>query len=164
VAGVAEQVHPALDEVVDDLEVSDLNDEEDDADEKGGLVIIEEGHGPSTRRWVWYVMPVMVEVDCDSDEIARVVTLPEEIREDRDDMGHFCVYDEKFVRRHSDAQPEVHALCVTQPRWESRFRAGPPLNWPPSRGWEEGFDLTEADDAYAEINPYAETNPYADPK
>jgi hypothetical protein len=100
-------------------------------------------------------MPVMVEVDCDSDEIARVVTLPEEIREDRDDMGHFCVYDEKFVRRHSDAQPEVHALYVTEPRWESRFRAGPPPNWPPSRGC---FDLTEADDAYAE------TNPYADPK
>jgi hypothetical protein len=147
---VAEQVHPVLDEVVDDLEDSDLDDEE------GGLVILEEGDGPATRRWVCYVMPVMVEVDCDSDEIARVVTLPEEIREDRDDRGHFCVYDEKFVRRHSDWQPEVHALCVTEPRWESRFRAGPPLNWPPSRGWEEGFDLTEADDAYAEVNPYAD--------
>jgi hypothetical protein len=154
--GVAEQVHPALDEVVDDLDDSDLDDEEDDADEEAGLVIVEEGDGPATRRWVRYVMPVIVEVDCDSDEIARVVTLPEEIREDRDDMGHFCVYDEKFVRRHSDWQPEIHALCVTEPRWESRFRAGPPPNWPPSRGWEEGFDLTEADDAYAEVNPYAD--------
>lgn len=154
---MAEQVHPALDEVVDDLEDSDLDDEEEDnADEEGGLVIIEEGHRSATRRWVRYVMPVMVEVDCDSDEITRVVTLPEEIREDRDDRGHFCVYDEKFVRRHSDWQPEVHALCVTEPRWESRFRTGPPLNWPPSRGWEEGFDLTEADDAYAEVNPYAD--------
>ncbi|MGB6162553.1 MAG: hypothetical protein WCF33_01155 [Pseudonocardiaceae bacterium] len=153
---MAEGVHPALDEVLDDFEVSDLDDEEDGADEEGGLVIVEEGPGPATRRWVRYVMPVMVEVDCDSDEITRVVTLPEEIREDRDDMGHFCVYDEKFVRRHSDWQPEVHALCVTEPRWESRFRAGPPLNWPPSRGWEEGFDLTEADDAYTETNPYAD--------
>lgn len=44
----------------------------------------------ATRRWVRYVMPVMVEVDCDSDEATRVVTLPEEIQEDRgDDTGHF---------------------------------------------------------------------------
>jgi hypothetical protein len=157
VAGVAEQVHPALDEVVDDLEVSDLNDEEDDADEKGGLVIIEEGHGPSTRRWVWYVMPVMVEVDCDSDEIARVVTLPEEIREDRDDMGHFLVYDEQFIRRHDDEQPQTHAFSVAHPEWlYDHLRAGPPRNWPPSAEWEEGFDLTEADDVYAEVHPYAE--------
>jgi hypothetical protein len=71
---MAEQVHPALDEVIDDLEDSDL-------DGEGGLVIVEEGDdGPATRRWVRYVMPVMVEVDCDSDEITRVVTLPEEIR------------------------------------------------------------------------------------
>jgi hypothetical protein len=54
---------------------------------EGGLVIVEEGHGPMTRRWVRYVMPVMVEVDCGSDEITRVVTLPEGIREDRDDRG-----------------------------------------------------------------------------
>ncbi len=60
-------------------------------------------------------MPVMVEVDCDSDEIARVVTLPDEIREDRDDMGHFYVYDERFVRCHSDWQPEVHSCASPNP-------------------------------------------------
>jgi len=32
-------------------------------------------------------MPVMVEVDCDDDTVTRVVTLPEEIRDDRDDRG-----------------------------------------------------------------------------
>ena len=39
-----------------------------------------------TRRWVRYVMPVMVEVDCDTDEITSVVTLPGEVRLDRDDV------------------------------------------------------------------------------
>jgi hypothetical protein len=34
--------------------------------------------------------------------------------------------------------------------------AGPPRNWPASAEWEEGFDLTEADDAYAEVHPYAD--------
>jgi len=56
------------------------------------------------KRWVRFVMPIMVEVDCDEDEIARVVTLPEETRRDRDDRGHFLVYDERFVRRHGDEQ------------------------------------------------------------
>lgn len=50
-------------------------------------------------------MPVMVEVDCDDDEITRIVALPEEAREDRDDRGHFLVYDERFVRRPGDEQP-----------------------------------------------------------
>ncbi|MGH3673064.1 MAG: hypothetical protein ACRDSH_20960 [Pseudonocardiaceae bacterium] len=130
---MAEQVNPAL---------ADFDDEEDNADE--------EGHRPATRRWVRYVMPVMVEVDCDSDEIARVVTIPEEIREDRDGMGHFCVYDEKFVRRHSDWQPEVHALCVTEPRGSPASGQGLHATGRRSRGWEEAFDLTEADDAYAD--------------
>ncbi len=30
------------------------------------------------RRWVRYVMPVMVKGDCDDDTVTRVVTLPEE--------------------------------------------------------------------------------------
>ncbi len=34
--------------------------------------------------------------------IPRVVTLPEEIRQDRDDRGRFLIYDERFVRRHGD--------------------------------------------------------------
>lgn len=83
------EAHPASGDVADDVD-------------EGGLVIIEDKTRPPTRRWVRYVMPVMVEVDCDDDTVTRVVTLPEEIREDRDDLGHFCVYDEKFIRRHDD--------------------------------------------------------------
>ncbi|MET7304649.1 hypothetical protein [Embleya sp. NPDC005575] len=109
-----------------------------------------------TRRWVRYVMPVMVEVDCDDDKVTRVVTLPEEIREDRCDRGHFLIYDERFVRRHSDEQPQTHAFCEAEPRWDHSIRVGPPANWPAPDEWEEGFDLTEADDAYAEVAPYAE--------
>jgi hypothetical protein len=106
------------------------------------------------RRWARFVMPVMVEVDCDDDEVLRVVTLPEELREDRDDGGHFLIYDENFVRRHGDEQPQTHASCVAEPLWENdRFRVGPPINWPQSSAWE-GFDLTEADDHYAKISPY----------
>ena len=108
-----------------------------------------------TKRWVRYVLPVMVEVDCEEDEVLRVVTLPEELREDRDDCGHFLIYDESFVSRPCDAQPQTHAFCVAEPRWESeRFRVGPPVNWPGTMEWEEGFDLTETDELYAEINPY----------
>ena len=50
-----------LDETAED-ELDDQEDEDEPA-----------GH---TRRWVRYVMPVMVEVDCDTDEITSVVTLP----------------------------------------------------------------------------------------
>jgi deoxyinosine 3'endonuclease (endonuclease V) len=32
-----------------------------------------------------FVVPVMAEVDCDDDTVTRVVVLPEEIRDDRDD-------------------------------------------------------------------------------
>ncbi|MEU3279155.1 hypothetical protein [Streptomyces antibioticus] len=106
------------------------------------------------KRWVRYVMPVMVEVGCDDDTVTRVVTLPEEVREDRDDLGHFLTYDEKFVRRDSGAQPQLHAFTVGEPRWESQFRVGGPVNWLKTDEWEEGFDLTEADDRYGESNPY----------
>jgi hypothetical protein len=56
-------------------------DDEDEEDERAG----------HTRRWVRYVMPVMVEVDCDTDEITSVVTLPGEVRLDRDDMMDICI-------------------------------------------------------------------------
>ncbi len=56
----------------------------------------------ATTRWVRYVVPVMVAVDCEADKITGLVALPEEAREDRDDSGHFCIYDENFVRRHAD--------------------------------------------------------------
>ena len=39
-------------------------DEDEDEDERAGY----------TRRWVRYVMPVMVEIDCHTDEITSVVT------------------------------------------------------------------------------------------
>lgn len=110
-----------------------------------------------TKRWVRFLMPIMVEVDCDDDALLRVVTLPEEIRQDRDDRGHFLVYDERFVRRHGDEQPQTHASCVAEPYWEhKRLRVGPPVNWSEALEWEEGFDLTEADDRYGETNPYGE--------
>lgn len=109
------------------------------------------------KRWVRYVMPVMVEVDDETDDVDRVVMLPQEIRGDRDDRGHVLVYDEAFVRRRSDRQPEIHASAVAEPRWEHpRYAAGPPINWPDPHDWEEGFDFTEADDRYSEINPYGE--------
>ncbi|MCX4799411.1 MULTISPECIES: hypothetical protein [unclassified Streptomyces] len=58
------------------------------------------------KRWVRYVVPVMVEVDVDDDDkVTRVVSLP--VREDRDDMGHFLIYDEEFIRRSGDDQPQV---------------------------------------------------------
>ncbi|MCP3994016.1 MAG: hypothetical protein GY926_16855 [bacterium] len=108
------------------------------------------------KRRVRFVMPVMVEVDGDSDEVLRVVTLPNEIRRDRDDLGHFLVYDESFLRRHRDMQPQTHAAAVAEPYWEyPRFPVGSPVNWPDSLTWEEGF-LTEADDGYGEIHPYGE--------
>ncbi|MFG6200553.1 hypothetical protein [Nonomuraea sp. JJY05] len=53
-------------------------------------------------------------------------------------------------------QPELHAWNVAEARWRDRYRIGGPGNWPESSRWEEGSDLTEADDAYAEVNPYAE--------
>ena len=62
-----------LDEVAEDeFDEEDVEEEDERA-----------GH---THRWVRYVMPVMVEVDCDTDEIASVVTLPGEVRLGRDDM------------------------------------------------------------------------------
>ncbi|MGW1659360.1 hypothetical protein [Streptomyces atratus] len=39
------------------------------------------------KRWVRYVVPVMVEVDVDDAKVTQVVTLPEKVREDRDDIG-----------------------------------------------------------------------------
>jgi hypothetical protein len=83
------------------------DDDQEDEDERAG----------HTRRWVRYVMPVMVEVDCDTDEIASVVTLPGEVRLDRDDMMNMCIYDEAFPRRPTDEQLQAHALYVSEPEW-----------------------------------------------
>ncbi|MFI6731416.1 hypothetical protein ACIBI9_00680 [Nonomuraea sp. NPDC050451] len=44
--------------------------------------------------------------------------MPEEIREDRDDLGHFLVYDD---------QPWLHVFSEAGPRWEyDHLRVGPP--------------------------------------
>lgn len=108
-----------------------------------------------SKRWVRYHMPVMVEVECDDDEITRVVALPNEMHPARDDIGHFMIFDEQFIRRHGDAQPQVHAFCVAEPRWEHpRFAFGSPINWPDYLEWEQEFEMDEADERYAEINPY----------
>jgi hypothetical protein len=72
---VMDEPRRAPDDVVDDFQ----------ADTRAETVIVEERGGSPTRRWVRYLMPVMVEVDCDVDRVRRVVTLPEEIRADRDD-------------------------------------------------------------------------------
>lgn len=53
-------------------------------------------------------------------------------------------------------QPELQAWNVAWPRWNSRFRVGGPDYRIDSARWEEGFDLTEADDAYAEAASYAD--------
>jgi len=57
-----------------------------------------------------------------------------------------------FVRR--DGVPaENHALWVANPP-AGRALPGPPADWPPPKRWEAGFDLTRADERYAERNPY----------
>ncbi|ATY17189.1 hypothetical protein CU254_42220 (plasmid) [Amycolatopsis sp. AA4] len=117
-----------------------------------------------TTRWVRYVVPVMVEIDCDNDAIDRIVALPGEAREDRDDRGQFCIYDENFIRRHADGPDEVHALWVANPP-NGRILPGPPQDWPHLLDWEDGFDLDEYDaDGYCEDDRYTDCDPYAPPR
>jgi hypothetical protein len=107
-----------LDEVAED-EFDE--DDEDEDDERAG----------QSRRWVRYVMPVMVEVDCDTDEITSVLTLPGEVRLDRDDTMDICIYDEKFRRKSLREQPKAQALYVSEPEWQDPgLRSGRPANWP----------------------------------
>jgi hypothetical protein len=139
-------VTPAdLDEVAeDDL---DEDDEDEQEDERAG----------HTRRWVRYVMPVMVEVDCDTDEITSVVTLPAEVRLDRDDTMDLCIYDEKFRRRPLDGQAPPHALSVSEPQWQyPDLPMGRPVNWPEETWHEDYFPRAADEDAYAEAHPYAD--------
>ena len=115
----------------------------------------DEAEEPSTKRWIRYTIPVMVEVDCDNDNVTRIVALPDEAREDRDDSGHFLFYDEKFVRQPVDGQIEAHALWVANP--PSGPLPGPPTDWPEMFDWEFGFDYEDDnDELYDEINPYAD--------
>ena len=109
------------------------------------------------KYWVRFEMPLMVEVDDESDDVTRVVTLPDEIHGARDDSLDFMVFDDQFVRHSMENQPYLHAWSVAQPRsQEAMFFRGPPTYWPDSLDWEEGFDFTEADERYADINPYGQ--------
>jgi hypothetical protein len=99
----------------------ELDDQDDDGQED------EDERAGHTRRWVRYVMPVMVEVDCDTDEITNVVTLPGEVRLDRDDTMNLCIYSEKFRRRSLDGQVQAHAC--TSPSRSGSTRA----SWPAAR-------------------------------
>lgn len=145
-ADLSETAEDELDDLDDDDELED-DDDQDDEDERAG----------HARRWVRYVMPVMVEVDCDTDEIASVVTLPGEVRLDRDDMMNLCIYDEAFRRRADDEQQQAHALYVSEPRWQyPDFPTGRPVNWPAEEWHEDYFPRVADDDAYAEAHPYAD--------
>ena len=100
-------------------------------------------------------MPVMVEVDCDTDEIANVVTLPSEIRLDRDDAMRLCIYDEAFRRQPADEQPQMHALYLAGPEWpHPAIRGGSPVNWARHHRLARGLLPARADDdAYGEVHP-----------
>ncbi len=64
-----------------DMTPADLDEAgEDEFDEDDEGEPEDDERAGHTRRWVRYVMPVMVEVDCDTDEITSVVTLPGEVR------------------------------------------------------------------------------------
>jgi hypothetical protein len=117
----------------------------------------------ATTRWVRYVVPVMVEIDCDNDTIKRIVALPGEAREDRDDRGQFCIYDENFVRRHADGQVETHALWVANPP-NGRILPGPPQDWPDMLDWEDAFDDEPDIDEITEEDRYADIGPYDAPR
>jgi hypothetical protein len=69
-----------LDEAAED-ELDEDDEDELEKDERAG----------HTRRRVRYVMPVMVEADCDADEIVSVVTVPGEVRLDGDDAMGLCI-------------------------------------------------------------------------
>ncbi len=126
--------------------------DEDDEDEQK-----EDERAGHARRWVRYVMPVMVEVDCDTDEITSVVTLPGEVRLDRDDTMDLCIYDEQFRRRPLDGQAQAHALSVSEPRWQyPDLPMGRPVNWPDEAWHEDYFSRDGDEDAYAEVHPYAD--------
>jgi len=134
-----------------DLAIDELDDEygEDDGDGE------RDGHA---RRWVRYVMPVMVEVDCEDDQITSVVTLPSEVRLDRDDMMRLCIYDERFQRAHADEQMAAHALFLAGPEWQHpTVRCGGPVNWPAASDWHDDYFPRAADeDAYGEVSPYGD--------
>jgi hypothetical protein len=140
--------HPGLDEI----------DDEYSADDSAAGYRERDGHA---RRWVRFVMPVMVEVDCEDDEIISVVRLPGEIRLDRDDMMRLCIYDEAFARQVTDEQMAAHALYIAEPEWAHPvIRSGAPVNWPAAGDWHDDYFPREADDdAYSEVNPYGDDDP-----
>jgi hypothetical protein len=117
----------------------------------------------ATTRWVRYVVPVMVEIDCDNDAIDRVVALVGEAREDRDDRGQFCIYDENFVRHLASGQVETHALWVANLP-NGRILPGPPQDWPHLLDWEDTFDDEPDADGLSEDDHYGNRDPYDPPR
>lgn len=117
----------------------------------------------ATKRWVRYTVPVMVEVDCEADEVTRWVALPGEAREDRDDTGHFLFYNEQFQRQPVDGPIEAHALWVANPP-DGRMLPGPPQHWPPMTAWDEEFSIEpEDEDGMCEQDRYDDVHPYRYP-
>lgn len=89
------------------------------------------------------------------------MTLPSEVRLDRDDMMNVCIYDEAFRRQSTDEQPQMHALYVAERVWrQPGLRGGGgPVNWPPVADWHEDYFPRDADDdAYAEAHPYRDND------
>lgn len=83
-----------------------------------------------------------------------MVTLPGEVRLDRDDVMSICICDEAFRRRPTDEQPQTHALYVSKPEWRyPDLRSGRPANWPAGNWHEDYFPRDADDDAYAEAHP-----------
>ena len=106
-------------------------------------------------------MPVMVEVDCDDGTVIWVSCCRRRSATTATSGGHFCVYDEKFIRRHDGDQPQTHAHCVARPRCEyGHLRAGPLVNWPKSSEWEEA--LTSPGPTMSTLRPALMPSPDAD--
>lgn len=113
----------------------------------GNLVTLERLLGEAKTNWPRLIVPLRIQAD------AVVVGQALSGFGFADDRGHFLVYDEDFVRRPADAQPQAHALVVANPA-DGRMLPGPPLDLPAMLEWEEGFAFTDADDRYADIDPY----------
>ena len=75
--------------------------------------------------WARYAVPVMVLVDQDSDDIERIVMIPEERFIDRETMGDMLFYTEQLKQISSSRQEAAHALYV-----------GDYAPWPDPGDWE----------------------------
>jgi hypothetical protein len=79
----------------------------------------------------------MVEVDDEQNEVTREATLPAEVREDRDGMGHVMVFDQKLRRCPEPGRPRLRAPIVSEPWSRGYRRRGPPAKEPEPLAWDE---------------------------